>query len=209
MSVLLAEREGAVLVLTLNRPEKRNALSAELRSAMIDALTAAAADDGVGAVVLTGAGDDFCAGFDLDELAAGDPTAIFAGALAYHRAVHTFPKPIVAAVAGRALAGGFDLALLCDLRVAGSTARAGQPQVRHGIPAAFDLVRSVLGDAVARDLCLTGRLVDAPEALRLGVVQRVADEPLAEAMRLAAELAASASSAATKRAIVAAQPELF
>lgn len=209
MSELLVEREGAVAVLTLNRPAKRNALSAALREAIVDALAAAAADDQVGAVVLTGAGGEFCAGFDLDELAAGDPAVIFADALAYHRAVHTFGKPLVAAVAGRALAGGFDLALMCDLRVAGPTARFGQPQVRRGIPAAFDLVRSVVGDAVARDLCLTGRQVSAADALRLGVAHRLSDDPRTEAVWIAADLAASAGAAATKRAIIAVQPDLF
>jgi enoyl-CoA hydratase len=209
MTPLLTARRDAVLVLTLNRPERRNALDAALRAAIVEALAAAVSDDGVGAVVLSGAGEDFCAGFDLQELASGDAAAIFRDADGYHRGLHTFAKPLVAAIMGRALAGGLDLALLCDLRVAGPTARFGQPQVRRGIPAAFELVRSVVGDAVARDLCLTGRQVEAAEALQLGIVHRLADDPLAAALELAQELASSAGARAVKRAIVAGNPDLF
>ena len=84
-----------------------------------------------------------------------------------------FPKPLIAAVHGAAVAGGFDLALMCDLRIASPDATFGQTQVRHGIPALVSLVAKVTGEAVARDLCLTGRLVDAAEAKELGIVQRL------------------------------------
>lgn len=210
--VLRADRDGAVLVLTLNRPAKRNALSAELRDALVAELGAGADDHDVGAVLLTAAGDHFCAGFDLDEIAsADDPAAVFAHANAYHHHVHTFPKPIVAAVRGTAVAGGLDLALMCDIRMAATSARFGQPQVKHGIPAAFELTASVVGDAAARDLCLTGRVVDSSEALRIGLVHQVVDDQAlaAAALELATTIAGMPAAAATKKAALARQPQIF
>ena len=190
---LLEARIGPVLHLTLNRPERRNALSTELRARLVERLDAAAADDEVAVVVLSGAGDMFCAGFDLKELeAAEDPLALFADSATYHRAVEEFPKPLVAAVHGRAVAGGFDLALMCDMRVATTDSAFGQTQVRQGIPALFELVAKVIGDPAARDLCLTGRLVDAAEAKDLGIVQRLVEPAthfVEETMALAADIA--------------------
>ena len=211
-AVIHAVRDGHVVTLTLNRPAKRNALSAKVRDGLVAELAKAAGDDGVGAVLLAAAGDHFCAGFDLDEIAAADdPAAVFAHANAYHHHVHTFPKPIVAAVRGSAVAGGLDLALMCDIRVAGASARFGQPQVKHGIPAAFDLTASVVGDAAARDLCLSGRVIDSADALRIGLVhQVVADADLADVARdLAETIAATPAAAATKRSILASQPTIF
>lgn len=210
--VLTAHQDGAVMHLVLNRPAKRNALSAELRSELVDRLDAAAGDDTVGAVLLSGAGEHFCAGFDLAELsAAADPAALFADAEHYHHRVHTFSKPIVAAVAGSAVAGGFDLALMCDLRLARTDAAFGQPQVRHGIPASYELVASVVGDHAARDLCLTGRIVGADEALRIGLVQRVveANHLIEAAQQLAAEIASMPGAATMKQQILKTQPRLF
>jgi enoyl-CoA hydratase/carnithine racemase len=209
---LLANQVDGVLHLVLDRPAKRNALSAELRQCLVDSLDAASDDDSIGAVLLSGAGDYFCAGFDLNELAeAADHAAVFAEATRYHRTVHTFPKPIVAAIEGSALAGGLDLALMCDIRLADSDATFGHPQVRHGIPAAFELLASVVGDAAARDLCLTGRSVEADEALRIGLVQRVAavGDVITAARVLAADLASRPGSAASKQTFLAAQPDLF
>jgi enoyl-CoA hydratase len=209
---LLASSTDGVLHLELNRPAKRNALSEELRRLLTEALERAATDDAVRAVVISGAGGGFCAGFDLAEIAAApDPLAVFAEANAYHRTVHTFPKPIIAAVNGPAVAGGLDLALMCDLRVAGTDATLGQPQVRQGIPATHDLLAGVVGDSHARDLCLTGRTVDATEALRIGLVSRLTepDQTLATALALAADLASLPAAAATKQQFVADQPEIF
>lgn len=214
---LLATREGGVLHLMLDRPAKRNALSEALRRRITEELTAAAADETVGAVLLSGAGGHFCAGFDLDEIAAApDPLAVFGAANAYHHRVHTFPKPLVAAIEGTAVAGGLDLALMCDLRIAARDARLGQPQVRQGIPAVFELLAGVVGDASARDLCLTGRTVDGDEALRIGLVHRVVDTTdveagsiLATALGVAADLASLPAAAATKAQIVAGQAEIF
>ena len=128
-AVLLVERGESVATLTLNRPAKRNALSVELRDAISDALDALAPDPEIKAVVITGAGSVFSAGFDLSEFerAAGDDAfgrELWASSDRYHETVLRFPLPTLAAINGPALAGGFDLAVLCDLRVASSTANS-------------------------------------------------------------------------------------
>tara|TARA_Y100000310_G_scaffold69864_1_gene65404 strand:+ start:331 stop:981 length:651 start_codon:yes stop_codon:yes gene_type:complete len=206
------DRGDGVVLLTLDRPDRRNALSSELRGLLADTLGRLAADDDCRAVVLTGAGSTFCAGFDLGEIAEAESLEeLFAEAEAYHHAVHTFPKPLVAAVGGPAVAGGMDLALMCDLRLAHAGATFGQPQVRAGIPAAYDLVRTVVPEPVARDLCLTGRVVDAAEALRVGLANRVVDgdDLLEQALELGALIAASPDAEAAKRRFIDAQPGLF
>lgn len=208
----VGQRDEGVIVLTLTRPDRRNALNAELRQALIDTLHDLAADDDAKAVVLHGSGGSFCAGFDLKELeAAADPADLFAHATTYHHVVYTFAKPLIAAVDGAAVAGGMDLALMCDLRVAASDSKFGQPQVRMGIPAAFDLVTTVLAGPVARDLCLTGRILDAAEALDIGLVDRMVEPgtSLETAIELARGIAGSAGAASMKQAFVAAQPDLF
>lgn len=208
----LDHRADGVAVLTLARPEKRNALSAELRQAIVDTLDALAIDGEVNAVVITGAGSTFCAGFDLDEvMAAANPLEVFTHATTYHHAVHTFPKPLIAAVEGAAVAGGMDLALLCDLRVCAADARFGQPQVKMGVPAAYDLLATVMAPPAARRLCLTGRVIDAAEAADLGVVHQVVEPgtALTEALALAGEISGVAGAGAMKQAIVASQPRLF
>ena len=211
-AVLVAEpvAEGVTL-LTLNRPDRRNALNAELRRALVDTLGELNDDDGCRAVVLTGAGGTFCAGFDLVELQGAEShEELFAEADAYHRAVHTFPKPLVAAVAGPAVAGGFDLALMCDVRLAQSDATFGQPQVKFGVPAAYELVRSVVAEPVARELCLTGKVFDAVEALRIGAVNAVVEAPVLEhAVSLATTIAGVPAAAQMKQTFVARQPDLF
>ena len=209
--VLLEDRQDGVLHLTLNRPAKRNALSAELRYRITDALDAAALDDSVGAVLLSGAGDHFCAGFDLDEIAnAADPAAIFTDARRYHHRVHTFAKPIIVAIAGSAVAGGLDLALMCDLRVASTDARLGQPQVRHGIPASYELIAGIVGDPFARELCLTGRIVEADEAQRRGLLHRVVapDQLIDTARQLTADIA-STPAATMKPQFIQGQADIF
>ncbi|HJM26393.1 MAG TPA: enoyl-CoA hydratase/isomerase family protein, partial [Acidimicrobiales bacterium] len=165
-----------VVLLTLDRPDRRNALNAELRGLLADTLARLATDESCRVVVLAGNGPTFCAGFDLDEIrAAASLETLFAEADAYHHAVYSFPKPIIAAIHGPAVAGGMDLALMCDLRIAGVEATFGQPQVKAGIPAAFDLVASVVAEPVARDICLTGRLFGATEALSMGMVNHLAE----------------------------------
>jgi enoyl-CoA hydratase len=209
----LEQAEG-VAVLTLNRPEKRNALSRALREEIVRRLDALEKDEAVRAVVLTGAGPAFCAGFDRSEFGAGGGMAgVFEQATAYHHRVYTFGKPLLAAVNGAALGGGCDLAAMCDFRLAATTAVFGQPQVRFGAPAAYELMRCVLGAGAAREMCLTGRSYDAREALAIGLVNRVVEpggllEAAREVARGIAALPPGLPEAA-KRAFVAHQPRLF
>jgi enoyl-CoA hydratase/carnithine racemase len=173
--LLVGPPAGGVVTITLNRPEKRNALSIALRDAISDALDSLAADEAVRCVVITGAGPAFCAGFDLTEFAVDDPAhqaALWGSADRYHRTCLEFPLPMVAAVNGPALAGGFDLAVMCDLRVATSSARFAHPEQAWG-DVVYAPLHDLVGGAVARDLCFTGREVDAHEALALGLVSRV------------------------------------
>jgi enoyl-CoA hydratase len=184
-------RPGGVGVLTLDRPAKLNALSIQLRREVSACLAAWAEDAAVGAVILTGAGRAFSAGFDLDEFR--DPTLhaeLLASSTRYHRDVWYFPKPIIAAVNGPAAGGGFDLATLCDLRVAAEGAWFSHPELQHGAPPLYSPLRWLVGDAVARDLCLTRRRLPAAEAKAVGLVVEVvaASELLATAERLALKI---------------------
>ena len=210
--ILEIECGDAVAVLRLNRPDARNALSRALRDALVNGLAQLARDDEIKAVVLTGAGETFCAGFDLKELQGGDATEIFSDAERYHQAVHTFAKPLIAAVNGPALAGGMDLASMCDIRLAAKAARFGQPQVRFGVPAAFELTRSCMPEPLARRLVLTGDQITADEALACGYLSGVfVDAILLErkAMEWAGRIAEAAASGAMKEQILASQVRLF
>lgn len=181
--------------LTLDRPERRNALSIELRDALSDTLDALAGDPDVRCALLTGAGTTFSAGFDLGEFAAvaEDPALgdrLWASSDRYHATVLQFPLPLVAAVNGPAIAGGFDLAVMCDVRLGATTARFSHPERTFG-PVVYAPLRELVGGATARDLCLTGRELDATEAHRLGLLSEVvepdalADAALAVAARTA------------------------
>ena len=196
--------------ITLNRPDKRNALSTALRQEIVSCLEELEGGDG-GAVVLTGAGSSFCAGFDLSEFTADNMEQIFSDATAYHRTVFTFPRPLIAAVNGNAYAGGMDLAMMCDIRIAAESASFGQPQVKMGIPAAFDLIRTLMPEAVAREICLTGRSLAAEEAKSLGLVNRIvpAGTLIEEAMLLAREVTANQAGGAMKKTFLSLQPDLF
>jgi enoyl-CoA hydratase len=184
-----------VATLTLNRPEKRNALSTELRDRVSDALDGLAADEAVKVVVVTGAGDVFCAGFDLGEFQVDDAAfqeRLWASSDRFHATCLRFPLPTIAAVNGPALAGGFDLAVMCDIRVASTTARFAHPEITFG-DVVYGPLHDLVGGAVARELCLTGRPVEADEALRLGIVSRVVEpEDVLPAARDLAALAARA-----------------
>ncbi|OFW05907.1 MAG: hypothetical protein A3I61_06405 [Acidobacteria bacterium RIFCSPLOWO2_02_FULL_68_18] len=196
---LLLERDGAVAVLTINRPQVLNALNAptldQLRLAVLDFTL----DASVRAVVITGAGDKaFVAGADVRELAVQRPIEGKEHAL---RGQHVFDlienmgKPVIAAVNGFALGGGCELAMACTLRVAAETARLGQPEVNLGIIPGYagtQRLSRLVGKGVALDLLLSGRHVTAAEALQIGLVNRVvpAAELMAESKKLASELAA-------------------
>ncbi len=175
--LLSLERRGEVAVVTLQRPEKRNALSIELREELADAFTRLCDDDGVGCIVLTGAGPAFCSGMDVTQFGGGrehKERLVETSTLAFE-AVGNCSRPVVAAVNGPALAGGFALALLCDLRVAGASATFGYPELPRGIPPSYAAARATLPATVAQELCLTGRIVRAPEAQKLGIVREVTD----------------------------------
>ncbi len=179
MADLRVERTDAAAVITLDRPAKKNALSIALRDEITDSLVGLAADESVKVVVFTGAGDTFCAGFDLSEFprALEDDSyarTLWASSDRYHDAVLRFPVPTIAAVNGAALAGGFDLAIMCDLRVAATTARFAHPEYTFG-DVVYAPLHDLVGGAVARELCFTGRVVPAGEALALRLVNAVVE----------------------------------
>jgi enoyl-CoA hydratase/carnithine racemase len=199
-----------VATLTLDRPEKLNAWTPRMEEEIRDAMSAAAADEGVRVIVLTGAGRGFCAGADMALLAAiraergaGAPPPEAAGPdrtgfSRRHAYFPTIPKPIVAAVNGPAVGLGLILTLYCDLRIASEAARFGSAFARRGLVAEHGmawLLPRLIGLPNALDLLLTGRLIDAAEALRMGLVSRVvAPAAFAGAVReLALELAGSVS----------------
>ena len=177
--ILLVERHDAHAVLTLNRPDKRNALSVALRDAISDALDALATDEQMKCVVITGAGTVFSAGFDLSEFtkAADDDAfnrALWASSDRYHDTVLRFPLPTIASINGAALAGGFDLAILCDLRIASTTARFAHPERTFG-DVVYGPLHDLVGGAVARDLAIGGREMNAQEALAVHLVNEVVE----------------------------------
>ena len=162
-----------VAMLTLDRPDKKNALSIALRDELSDALDALGGDEAVKTVVVTGAGDVFSAGFDLREFQQPDLTdQLWASSDRFHATVLQFPLPLVAAINGPAIAGGFDLAVMCDIRVAADTARFSHPEIEFG-DVVYGPLHDIVGGGLARELCFTGRVVDAQEAKALGLVSSV------------------------------------
>ncbi|MFC4008527.1 crotonase/enoyl-CoA hydratase family protein [Nonomuraea purpurea] len=196
----LVERRDHIMLITLNRPEARNAVNRAMTQAVGQALDEAAADTAIRAVILTGAGDKaFCAGADLKEVARGEfstegcqPHWGFAGCV-----THPIAKPVIAAVNGFALGGGTEIALWADLVVASETARFGLPEVKRGIIAgaggAFRLAAQ-LPTKVAMEILLTGEPVTAADALRLGLVNRVVpqEQVVPAALALAETVGANA-----------------
>src|SRR5438270_4037503 len=178
---------GAVAVVTIDRQHRRNAIDGRAAQALADALDRFEADDGARVLVLTGAGEAFCAGADLTAIASLAPLAAGPdGPLGFTR--RTATKPAIAAIDGWAVAGGLELALWCDLRVASPRSRFGCLERRWGVPlidgGTWRLPR-VVGLGRALDLILTGRAIDAAEAERIGLVTRLADDPIAAALELA------------------------
>ena len=206
--LLSLERREDVAVVTLQRPEKRNALSIDLRVELAETFGALGEDDQVGALVLTGAPPAFCSGMDTSEFG-GDRAnreRLVETSIRSFRAVGNCPKPVVAAVNGAALAGGFALALLCDLRLAAEEASFGFPELPRGIPPSYAAVRAALPAPVAAELTLTGRLLDAAGAERMGIVGAVypADELMSRAVELAGRIASAPrqATAETRRRIL-------
>lgn len=189
--VLLTERSGDVLVLTLNRPEARNALDPELKDRLTQAMRDADTDPGVRAVVLTGNGPVFCAGMDLKAFAKG---ADFGGLVWLYR--EGISKPVIGALNGPALAGGFELALACDLIIAAEDAKVGLPEVKRGLFAAGGgtTLSARIPLAVALEFGLTGEFMDAGRARELGLFNKVvpAENVKQEAIELARKIAGNA-----------------
>jgi enoyl-CoA hydratase len=162
--------------LTLNRPAKLNAISRELREALTEAIEEATNDDAVRVIALAGAGRAFCAGYDLSE---GQPTsawewrAVLGDDVAATLAVWRCPKPVIAQVHGYALAGGLELAMACDLIVASEDAQIGEPEIRFGSAPVTLLMPFLIGQKKTRELLMTGDLIDAREAERIGLINRV------------------------------------
>jgi len=202
---LRVELRDGVLSLTLDRADKRNALSAAMIAALHAGLDRADLDAEVRVVALRGAGKDFCAGADLDELLASaalppaDNEAAALGLGTLFSRLRRLPKPVVAVVHGRALAGGAGLVTACDLAIAGESAQLGYPEIQRGfVPAmVMTVLRRAVGEKTALDLVLTGRLLSAREAQGAGLLSRVVPdgelEP--EAAALLAALAGASLSA--------------
>ena len=198
---LTVERDGAVAIVTVNRPKVLNALNAATLEELRSLFTAFQGDDTVRAVVITGAGEKaFVAGADINELAVQSPTSGREHARAGQSVFETIEacgKPVIAAINGYALGGGCELAMACTLRIAADTARLGQPEINLGIIPGYagtQRLSRLIGTGRALELLLTGDHIPAQEAWRLGLVNRVvpAADLMAEARRLAAVLAAKA-----------------
>ena len=193
---ILLERRGAVGLVTLNRPKALNALNAQLIGELEAALSELDADPAIGAVVVTGSAKAFAAGADIKEMLAKDFAAAMASDfIAPWQKIAQHRKPVIAAVAGFALGGGCELAMMCDLVLAADNARFGQPEINLGtIPGAGGTQRltRAIGKSKAMELVLTGRMMDAAEAERSGLVARVVPlaDLLAEALKLAETIAA-------------------
>ncbi len=189
-TIKVSEKDGVGTII-LNRPESRNAISIQMRREISACLEAWREPEKIGAVVFTGAGSTFSAGFDLKEF--GKPEwfdALYLTSSQYHREVWHFPKPVIAAVNGPAMAGGLDLLTLCDIRICSTSAVFGHPEIKFGIPPLFTPLRWIIGDGMARDMCLTGRRIDASDAERIGLVSEVIKGTgvLERAERLAREI---------------------
>lgn len=178
-ATILVDREGPISTITVNRPDKRNALNTGVRTEIVAALDEIRDDPAVRVLVVTGAGDSaFVAGADLAEFAARNPAeqrAAMAGPTVFD-AVAAFPKPTLAMINGFALGGGCELALACDIRIAADTARLGQPEINLGlIPGGGGTQRlpRLVGTGQALRLVLSGDIIDAAEALRIGLLDMV------------------------------------
>lgn len=193
---LLVEARDRVVLITMNRPAALNALNAQLKRELAQAIAAADADAAVAAIVLTGSEKAFAAGADVKEMAGKDFMASYLDDfLAAFDRVAEARKPVIAAVAGYALGGGCELAMACDMIIAADNAKFGQPEIKLGIfPGAGGTQRLVraIGKAKAMDLILTGRTMDAVEAERCGLVARIVPvaDLIAEALKAAETIAA-------------------
>lgn len=173
-TLLVEEREDGLGIITLNLPEKRNAITITMRKEISALLNEWAGSKDVNIVIITGAGTSFCAGFDLGEFNQPERfNELFESSSRYHRDLWHFPKPIITSINGPAMGGGFDLATFTDIRICSESATFGHPEIKFGAPPLFTPLRWIVGDGMARDLCLRGRKIDAQEAHRIGLVSEV------------------------------------
>ncbi len=189
------EKIDNVLVVTLNRPEKKNAISPKMAQELESLFHSLGHHGGgVRAMVITGGPGVFCAGLDLsaiDELSDHDAEHFFGDVNSLYLAMQETSVPIIAAIDGPAIAGGFDLAVMCDIRIATSKAIFGQPEIKVGVTQLIDPLWKIIGLGRAREMAMTGMIVDAQEAHRIGLVNRLvsSDDLQGMARELARELA--------------------
>lgn len=191
--VLVNEQRDGICLVTLNRPEKRNALSIEMREEIAAAFRGLSSDDRCSAVVLTGEGTSFCSGMDFTQFG-GDihnKRKLVDSTEACFQSILQFPKPLVGALNGPAVGGGFSLALCMDVNIASESAYFGFFEVKRGIPAPCGVIRVFVSEEVAKDLTQTGRRFEVSEALHFGIVKKVVlpETLLGESVEAAAKLA--------------------
>lgn len=195
---ILVEQRGRVTLVTLNRPQALNALNGQVLADLNAAMAAFDADPGQGCAVVTGSAKAFAAGADIKEMSAqGFADMYGANFFAGWEQFARTRKPVIAAVAGYALGGGCELAMMCDFILAADTAKFGQPEIKLGVTPGMggsQRLTHAVGKAKAMEMCLTGRMIDAEEAERAGLVARVipADQLLDEAMKTAETIAGMA-----------------
>ena len=193
--MLITEQRGAVLLLTLDRPEKRNALHPELIAKLTATLEEAAESSEVNAVILTGAGKSFCAGLDLSfvlEASFEEKIVYLENVFAMFQRIYTQPQPVIAAINGPAIAGGFDLAVMCDFRLCSPEATFAQTEILLGLTQMIFPLYKIIGLGRAKELAMTGEIIHSNEAHRIGLVNHVCDSEqlLNSTMSLAETLAA-------------------
>ncbi len=174
--MVLKERSGAILKLTLNRAEKSNSLHPGMVKQLADSLSEAESDSGLSVVILTGAGRSFCAGLDLSLMVkwtAEEKLAYLGTVTPLFMSVWRLPQPVIAAVNGPAIAGGFDLAAFCDIRLAAPEAVFGQAEINIGLTQIIHPLYKTIGLARAKELAMTGQNITAEEAYRIGLVNHV------------------------------------
>ncbi len=192
-NTILVTREEGYTILTLNRPGEMNALSSEMRHELIHCFNQLEKDDSVKAVILTGGDNVFSAGVDLKEISIleGDKFENYMRIMIKSlQKIYTFRKPVIAAVSGIALGGGFNLVTVCDMIIASETAIFGHPELKFGLNPLFDPLRRIVGTAKAKEIAMLGEPIGAREALRVGLVNKVSppEKFMEDAMSFAGEI---------------------
>lgn len=189
--ILVEKRADGIGIIILNRPLKKNAINITLRREVSECLNKWKECDEIGVVIITGAGNVFSSGFDLKEFS--DQTLfdeIYESSAKYHRDVWHFPKPLIAGINGLAYGGGFDLATLCDLRICSVDATFAHPEIKFGAPPIFTPLRWIVGEGIAKDICFTGRIIDAKKAYEIGLVNYLveSDQVLNKCIEIAKQI---------------------